>query len=155
VATKLKQVSVVIENRPGTLKGVLKALTEAGVDIRALSIADANGMGIARMVLSDTEQGLAVLAAAGYEASTSEVLRVVVPDQPGGLYKAVAEPLAEENINIEYLYAFVDQPQEAALVVLDTSDVERAANAINRKAISEQHWFGLQAYLKALQHKKE
>ena len=157
MATKIRQISVHLENRPGRLRELLRALTESKIDIRALSVSvlESPDRGVARMVVSDTDKALDALARAGFATTTSEVLRVVVPDQPGGLFAAVAEPLAQEDINIEYLYAFVDQPQEAALVVLETNEIERAAAAINRKAISEQHWWGLQAYLKALQGKQE
>lgn len=152
---KDKQVSVFLENRPGRMRELLRVLSENSVDIRALSIADTADFGIVRMVLSDTEKALAVLAEAGLTASTTDVLRVVVPDEPGGLLKAVADPLAEEGVNIEYLYAFVDQPQEAALVVLKTSDVDRAAAILSKKAMTEQHWWGLQAYLNALHGRRK
>lgn len=123
---KVKQVSVFLENRPGRLMEMLKVFAENGIDIRALSIADTTDFGIARMVLSDTNKALLALAENGFTASTTDVLQVSVPDKPGGLLEAVAMPLAREGINVEYVYAFVESPQEAAMVVLKVSDMNRA-----------------------------
>ncbi|MGQ9676430.1 MAG: ACT domain-containing protein [Chloroflexota bacterium] len=123
---KAKQVSVFLENRPGRLMEMLKVFAENGIDIRALSIADTTDFGIARMVLSDTNRALLALAENGFTASTTDVLQVNVPDKPGGLLEAVAMPLAREGINVEYVYAFVESPQEAARVVLKVSDMNRA-----------------------------
>lgn len=123
---KLTQVSVFVENRPGRLATLLEALAENDLNIRALSIADSSDYGIVRMILSDTEKGLNVIREAGLVADTSEVLRAEVPDQPGGLLEKVLRPLASARINIEYIYAFVDQPLETAVVVLKVNDLDRA-----------------------------
>ena len=129
---KIKQVSVFLENRPGHMANMLRALDAAKVDIRALSVADTADFGIARLILSDTEKGLQALRETGFTASTTEVLRADVPDEPGGLLHEVIEPLAAAGINIEYLYAFVDQPQGKAMVVAKVSDLERAVEVLSR-----------------------
>jgi hypothetical protein len=123
---KLTQVSVFVENRPGRLATLLEALAENDLNIRALSIADSSDYGIVRMILSDTEKGLEVIRDAGLVADTSEVLRAEVPDRPGGLLEKILRPLANARINIEYIYAFVDQPLETAVVVLKVNDLDRA-----------------------------
>ncbi len=84
------------------------------------------------MILSDTEKGLQAARSAGFAASTNEVLRVEVPDQPGGLLKAVAEPLGAAGINIEYVYAFADRPLENAMVVLKVGDIEAAEKLLKQ-----------------------
>ena len=127
---RMKQVSVFAENRPGRLKTLLSVLARAEINIRALSIADTADFGIVRMILSDTEKGLDAVRAAGFAASTNEVLRVEIPDQPGGLLTAVAEPLAAAGVNVEYVYAFADNPEHHALVVLKVSDIARAEKLI-------------------------
>lgn len=127
---RLKQVSVFVENRPGRLKVVLEAMAGADINIRALSIADTADFGIVRMILSDTEKGLEAIKAAGFAASTNDVLRVEIPDQPGGLLKAVVEPLAAAGVNVEYVYAFADRPLECAMVVLKVGDIEAAEKLI-------------------------
>lgn len=129
---RMKQVSVFVENRPGRLKLLMEILNRAEVNIRALSIADTADFGIVRMILSDTEQGLEAIRAAGFAASTNDVLRVEVPDKPGGLLKAIAEPLAVAGINLEYVYAFADRPQEHAVVVLKVGDIDAAEKLIGQ-----------------------
>ena len=129
---RMKQVSVFIENRPGRLKVLLEALAEAEINIRALSIADTADFGIVRMILSDTEKGLRAARSAGFAASTNDVLRVEVPDQPGGLLRAVTEPLAAAGINIEYIYAFADRPLDNAMVVLKVGDIEAAEKLLKQ-----------------------
>src|SRR5512142_540069 len=123
---RMKQVSVFVENRPGRLKVVLEALAKSDINIRALSIADTADFGIVRMILSDTEKGLEAIRAAGFAASTNDVLRVEVADRPGGLLKAIAEPLAQAGINLEYVYAFADRPLDNAVVVLKVGDIDAA-----------------------------
>ncbi len=127
---RVRQVSVFAENRPGRLRDLLAALGDADVNIRALSIAETIEFGIVRMILSDTEKGLRALRAAGFTVVVNDVLAVQIPDRPGGLLKAVAVPLTEAGINIEYVYAFADRPAENALVVLKTSDLARAEKLI-------------------------
>jgi len=129
---RMKQVSVFAENRPGRLKTLLEVLSRAEVNIRALSIADTADFGIVRMILSDTEKGLEAVRTAGFAASTNDVLRVEIPDQPGGLLKAVAEPLSAAGVNIEYVYAFADRPEEHAMVVLKVGDIDAAERLLTR-----------------------
>lgn len=126
----MKQVSVFVENRPGRLKLLLTALDRAEVNIRALSIADTADFGIVRMILSDTEKGIEAVKGAGFAASTNEVLAVEIPDQPGGLLHTVAEPLSAAGVNIEYVYAFVDNPLDRARAVLKVGDIDAAEKLI-------------------------
>jgi len=123
---KLKQVSAFVENKPGRLAEMLQVVGRAGINIRALSVADTADFGIVRMILSDTERGLEVLRGAGITARTSDVLRVEVPDVPGGLLEHVARPLNDGGVSIEYLYAFVDPTPGKATVVLKADNLEKA-----------------------------
>jgi len=129
---RMKQVSVFVENRPGRLKVVLEALLAADINIRALSIADTADFGIVRMILSDTEKGLEAIRAAGFAASTNDVLRVEIPDRPGGLLSAVVTPLAKAGINLEYVYAFADNAPNRATVVLKVGDIDAAEKLIGQ-----------------------
>ena len=126
MASKIKQVSVFLENRPGRLMDMLQVLADNGIDIRALSQADTADFGIARLVLSDTEKAVRALNEAGFTASTTDVLSVMVPDKPGGFLAGAAIPLARAGINVEYVYAFVEQPKESAMVVLKVNDADKA-----------------------------
>jgi hypothetical protein len=127
---RAKQVSVFAENRPGRLSSLLAALADAAVDIRALSIAETTDFGIVRLILSDTEKGRQALRDADFTNSVNDVLAVQVPDRPGGFLKTVVEPLTAAGVNIEYVYAFADNPSQHALVVLKVSDHDRAEGLI-------------------------
>ena len=129
---RMKQVSVFAENRPGRLKTLLAVLAKAEINIRALSIADTADFGIVRMILSDTDKGLDAVRAAGFAASTNDVLRVEIPDQPGGLLTSVAEPLAAAGVNVEYVYAFADSPEKHAMVVLKVGDIDAAEKMLSK-----------------------
>lgn len=129
----LRQVSVFVENRPGRLRNMLQALYDRNIDIRALSIADTSDFGIVRMILSDTDAGVKALRDAGMTASTTEVLRVEMPDTPGALLKTALDPLAAAGLNVEYVYAFVDTPKERAAAVIKTNDTRRAMEVLGGK----------------------
>jgi hypothetical protein len=126
----MEQVSVFVENRPGRLVEMLQALRDHGINISALSVADTTDFGIVRMILSEPQRGAQALREAGFTARLTEVLKVEVPDQPGGLLDSVAEPLARAGINIEYVYAFIDPTPGRATVVIKTQDLEAAERAI-------------------------
>ena len=130
---RLKQVSVFLENRPGRLEDMLEALLKARVNIRAMSVADTADFGIMRLILSDTGAGLEALKAEGFTATTTDVIRVRIPDHPGGLLEVVAQPLADAGINIEYVYAFVERPMDQAIVVIKTSDADKASETLRAR----------------------
>ena len=123
---RARQVSVFAENRPGRLRDLLAALADAEISIQALSIADSADFGIIRMILADTEAGQQALRDAGFTVMVNEVLAAEVPDEPGGFLNAIVAPLTDAGINVEYVYAFADNPKEQVLVVLKVSDLARA-----------------------------
>jgi hypothetical protein len=100
-----KQISVFLENKAGRLSHVTRVLGEAGINIRALSIADTSDFGILRIIVSDPEKAYRILKEANFTVSETEVIAVQVPDSPGGL-ATVLEQMSDANLNIEYLYAF-------------------------------------------------
>ena len=127
---RARQVSVFAENRPGRLRALLAVLAQASINIRALSIADSADFGIVRMILADAEAGQRTLREAGFTVMVSDVLEVQVPDRPGGFLEGVVTPLTEAGVNIEYVYAFADNPLEHALVVLKVNDLAKAEKLI-------------------------
>jgi hypothetical protein len=127
---KIRQVSVFVENQPGRLVAMLEALKAKGVNIRALCIAEGSDFGIVRMILSDNAGGVQALRDAGFTVTETTVLQKDMPDRPGGLLEAVAKPLAQAGINLEYFYAFVDPTPGKASIVLKVSDPERAEQLI-------------------------
>lgn len=128
--SRVKQVSVFLENRPGRLVEMLRVLEEKDINIQALSLADAPDFGIVRMILPDADQGTDVLHQAGFTVRKTEVLRVEMPHRPGGLVDAVAEPLGRAGLNIEYLYASVDPEPGRAVVVVKVRDLDAAEKAL-------------------------
>ena len=127
---KATQISVFLENRPGRLRKLLKVLAGAEVNLRGLSVADTADFGIARLIVADVQQAVDTIRAAGLTVSTSDVLRVEVPDTPGALANSVIDPLADAGINVQYLYAFSERPSDTAIVVLKVDDLEKAREVL-------------------------
>jgi hypothetical protein len=125
----VKQISVFLENKSGRLAAVTKLLAEKQVNIRALSIADTSDFGILRLIVDDPDKAHKALKEGGFTVSATDVLAVAVPDTPGGLAPALAV-LEEAGVNIEYLYAFVAQRADMAMVLFKVNDTERAAAAL-------------------------
>ena len=130
----IKQISIFVENKPGRMAGVAKALGDAGVNIRALTIAEAGDFGVVRMVVDDTERGYTALREKGFMVSETDVLAVEIKDVPGGLYE-IANSLGMSNINVEYAYAFVTAKAERAMLILRVDDVKRAAEVLSEAGV--------------------
>ena len=130
----LKQISVFLENKQGTLAEATKVLGENGIDLIALSIADTADFGIMRCIVNQPDKALALLAEHGFAASTTEVLAVEVPDQPGGL-ASVLMLLDKNDLNVEYLYSFVRTPNENALIMSRVEDTEKCAALLKENSI--------------------
>lgn len=132
---KVKQISIFLENKQGHLLEVVDALAKAKVNIRALSIADTTEFGILRIIVPDPELAKKALKKGGFAFNESDVIAVAVSDTPGGLAKALSV-LAEEGINVEYLYAFVAKSEEKAVVVLKTDKLDASIKALKRSGIT-------------------
>jgi hypothetical protein len=131
----IDQISVFVENRPGRLAEVTALLGGAGIDLRALSIADTENFGILRLIVSEPQRALDVLRAAEYVGSVTPVLAAPLTDAPGSLAE-VLRALAEADINLEYLYAFITRQAGHAYVVLRVTDNERAAAVLAEHGIA-------------------
>ncbi len=130
-----KQISVFLENKAGRLAHVTRVLGSAGINIRALSIADTSDFGILRLIVNDPDRAYQILKENGFTVSETEVLAVQVPDSPGGLAN-VLEQMHEESLNIEYLYAFIGTSGADALVILKVEDSEKTAEVFRQKGIN-------------------
>lgn len=124
------QISVFLENRPGRLSHLLAVLSSAQVNLRALSVADSADFGIARVIVDDVDAAVAAIRGSGMTAATTQVLRVEIPDIPGGLAQAVIEPLAQAGVNIQYTYAYSERSADKAVVVLKVDDLEKAQQVL-------------------------
>lgn len=125
----IKQVSVFIENKKGRIEKVTKCLSDEGINIRALSIADTTDFGILRMIVSDPDQAGTVLRENGFTVTITDVIALTVDDQPGGLSKALSV-IGKNNIGIEYIYAFIGHCQGKAHVVLRTEAPEMSSKLL-------------------------
>ncbi len=129
---RIKQVSVFVANEPGRLVDMLGPLSDSEIDIQALSVADSTDFGIVRMVVSNTAGAVKALHDAQFTVRINEVLAYDMPNVPGGLLKAVVEPLAKMGINLEYIYAFAESEIGKAKVVLKVSDIDRAEDVLGK-----------------------
>ena len=126
----VKQVSVFLENKSGRLNEVTHLLGEAGVNISAFSIADTSDFGVLRMIVSDPEKALDVLRENDFSVQTTRVILMTTPNKPGSLAKSL-QVLSDENIFIEYLYAFT-MNDESAVVVIRPSEIERCLEVLEK-----------------------
>ncbi|MBP3300281.1 MAG: ACT domain-containing protein [Clostridia bacterium] len=125
----LKQLTVFVENRQGALVAITETLAAHNVNIRALSIADTRDFGILRLIVNDNETAQKTLTEEGYLLNITEVVGVKIGDQPGKLSKAL-QVLDENDINMEYLYAFMTRTEKHAYVVLRVADNAHAEAAL-------------------------
>jgi hypothetical protein len=125
----IDQISVFVENKPAQLAAITKVLGDAGIDLRAMSIADTSDFGILRIIVNDSARAQEALKAADCVVSVTEVLAVEIADQPGSL-AAVLSVLAEAGISVEYLYAFITRKRDEAYVVLRVENPQKAAEIL-------------------------
>ena len=140
----IEQLSVFIENKPGKLVESLETLAQAGIDLRALSLADTADFGILRIIVDKPAHALVTLQEAGYLVKSSEVVPVSVGDKPGGL-ASVLRVLADNGVDVEYAYAFVAHTSEKAYVILRVADNDNAVSVLKDNGIqllSSEDMFG-------------
>ena len=117
----IQQISVFLENRAGQLAEITKVLADAGVDLRAISIAETADYGVLRMIVDQAQKAKTILLESGYIMSVTPVLAVAVPDAPGGVASVLAL-LAEGQIDIEYMYSLFTHMEGKAYMVFRVSD---------------------------------
>ncbi len=132
----IKQISVFMENKPGILLDMTKLLSAKNVNIKTLSLADTAEFGIARLIVDNPDGVAEMLKSNGFNARTTSVLAVEVPDQVGGL-AMVLEVITEAGINVEYMYGFVEKKHpDKALLVFKVEEVDRAAEHLKSKGLN-------------------
>ena len=130
----VKQISVFLDNKPNQLTGVMKLLKNHKINIRALSIADTKDFGILRMIADDTDKAVDVLREASYAVADTEIVAITIPDTPGQLSR-VLDILGEQNVNIEYLYAFLGKSDRSVSFVIRVDDNDAAYAALENGGI--------------------
>ena len=128
----IKQISVFLENKPGRLADFTDIISKGGINLRALSLADAEDFGIVRVIVDDVYNATSVLKNAGYVFSITDVIAVEIPDTPGGL-NAVLRAFGDSEVNLEYMYAFAGNKAGVANMVFRVKDVEKAVDALKGK----------------------
>ena len=127
----LKQLTVFVENKQGTVVSVTDTLAAHNVNLRALSIAETEGFGILRLIVDNEEAAEKVLAEEGYLIKITEVVGVKIGDAPGKLTEAL-RVLNKNDINMEYLYAFMARTEKHAYVVLRVQDNTKAESVLEQ-----------------------
>ena len=127
----IKQLTVFVENKQGTLVEITDTLAKNDINIRALSIADTQDFGILRLIVNDNDKATAALEKLGCRIKTTEVVGVKIGDAPGKLSYAL-DVLDKADINLEYLYAFLTRTEKHAYVVLRVADNAAAEQALEQ-----------------------
>jgi hypothetical protein len=122
---KVEQISIFLENKPGGLSEVTKILKDALINIRALSLADTSDFGILRLIVNDVEKAKEALKSNGITVGRTTVVAVEVPDRPGGLH-SILDTLTKSDVNVEYMYAFVERSGENAVIIFRFDNPDRA-----------------------------
>ena len=130
----IHQISVFLENRTGQLAEITKLLSDAGVDIRALSIAETADYGLARMIVDDCHKASQILLQHGDILSMTPVWAVEVPDRPGGLSEVLGV-LADASVDVEYMYSLFTHKEGNAYMVMRVSDDPKFLSALGDQKI--------------------
>ena len=131
---KVTQISVFLENRKGRLYDVCSLLGKNKINIRALSIGETDEFGILRMVVDKPEEAMRILKANSLAANLTDIVALEIDDQPGGLAK-ILKILSENNINVEYMYGFVEKASEKALLVFRFENTDAAIETLMKNKI--------------------
>lgn len=134
---KVQQISIFLENKSGRLSEVTRILGNNGINIRALSLADTTDFGILRLIVNDADKANRVLKENGFTVGKTDVIAVEVDDKPGGL-ATILEILNRENINVEYMYAFVERSRDNAVIIFRFDDqfIDRAITLLRDAGIT-------------------
>lgn len=125
----IKQLSVFVENKEGSLAAAVELLSEAGVDLRAMSIADTSDYGILRLIVDGLDKAKIALADNGILYTVTDVCAFSVADKPGGL-ASVLRALSDNGVNIEYLYSLITSKNGNAYAVMRVDDNENAEKVL-------------------------
>ncbi|MEM3525958.1 MAG: hypothetical protein QXV37_00965 [Candidatus Jordarchaeaceae archaeon] len=123
----VKQISVFLQNRPGTLAELTKILIDNNIYMRALTVADTADYGIIRLIVDDPDKALKILKSRDYLVSETDVIAVEVENKTEGIYE-IASTLGEMKINIDYLYTTLKQGK--TIIIIRVSDIETALEAL-------------------------
>ena len=130
----IKQLSVFVENKQGSLHEITDALAKANINLRSMSVADTSNYGIVRIIADDPNKAKELLDKEGHAANIRLVNAFAVPDQPGGLAK-VLSLLEGKGVDIEYMYALITSESGKAYSVMRTGNTEETDNILTENGI--------------------
>lgn len=128
----LKQLSIFLENRTGQLAEITSVLAQNNIDLRALHISETADYGVLRLIASEWERAQQILKDSQILVSTSDVISVSVPDRPGGL-SSLLSVLADEDIDVSYMYSVFGKTNGGANMVFKVADVEKVEKILTDK----------------------
>ncbi|MDH3359720.1 MAG: amino acid-binding protein [Desulfobulbaceae bacterium] len=131
---KVEQLAVFLQDGSERLADITAILAENGISIRALSLADTAAFAILRMIVNDNEKAQQILQEKGFTVGKNEVLVLEVPDKPGGLAR-VLDIAKDNDLQVEYMYAFVHKTGEAGLLIFRFSDPDKALELLNKEGV--------------------
>ncbi len=130
----VKQVSIFVENTTGRIADVTRILAGAGIDLKAMTIADAADFGILRCIVEDSETAKKILNENGFNASISEVIAVSLANQPGGFHK-VLQILADEKVGVKYIYSTIKSAAGEAVIMMKAVDNAAAIKVLKANGV--------------------
>lgn len=131
----VKQISIFVENKLGSLADVTKALGEKNINIRALSMVGIGDFGIIRLIVDTPEKANDILQKEGFTVGSTDAIAIEMEDKPGSLAE-IAEIFRKNGITLEYAYAFVAKAGKKAILIVRVDDVEKAENALKKAEIT-------------------
>ena len=130
----VKQISVFVENQPGSMMRVTSVLTESHVNIRAISTFDTPEFGILRLVVDDPAKAKESLTQKGFVTRVNDVIGAELRDEKGNLNEML-RILADGKINVNYIYSFVIREEKAPVIVFHTDDFQKAEQVLKRAEV--------------------
>ena len=131
---KIEQISIFLENRAGRLSDITKCLADAKINIRALSLADTSDFGILRLIVNNTEKAKTLLKENGFTLGSTSVVAIEIGDTPGEL-NSVISIVSKNNINIEYMYAYMPRSLQKAVLIFRFDRTDQAIEIFTQNNI--------------------
>ena len=130
----IKQLSIFVENKQGSLHDITDALAKEGINLRSMCVADTSNYGIVRIIADDPDRAKALLDKDGHAANVRFINAFAVPDRPGGLAE-VLRLLEGNGVNIDYMYALITSEEGKAYSVMRTGDTEQTDRILTENGI--------------------
>lgn len=130
----INQLSVFVENKPGRLAAVIEALGKNNINMSALSLADTSEYGILRVIVDNPDAAAEILKGIGVVVKVTKVLAISMDDTPGGLSK-ILDIFLKNEINVDYMYAFVGKTEKKAVMVVKVSDAKKAEEVLQNAGV--------------------